>query len=88
VLQLRAAPAAQRVLDEQLTTVAKLAKDNELPYVILTESELKITPWDAAGPDTAQALIDKTSQLRPRIKITELLIGVDEWTASPATLPT
>ena len=69
-----------QLLDEQLATVAKLAKDNELPDAILTESGLKITPLDSAVPDTAQALIDKTSQLLPRIKITELLMDVDEWT--------
>ncbi|MFA9607797.1 hypothetical protein ACERI8_27055, partial [Klebsiella pneumoniae] len=44
---------------------------------ILTESGLKITPLDAAVPDRAQALIDQTSQLLPRIKITELLMGND-----------
>ncbi len=43
------------------------AKDNELPDAILTESGLKITPLDAAVPDRAQALIDQTSQLLPRI---------------------
>ncbi len=56
------------------------AKDNELPDAILTESGLKITPLDAAVPDRAQALIDQTSQLLPRIKITELLMDVDDWT--------
>ena len=37
-------------------------------------------PLDAAVPDRAQALIDQTSQLLPRIKITELLMDVDDWT--------
>ncbi|PXX51588.1 Transposase and inactivated derivatives, TnpA family [Pseudomonas sp. LAMO17WK12:I10] len=69
-----------QLLKQQLATVAKLAKDNELPDAILSESGLKITPLDAAVPDTAQALIDKTSQLLSRIKITELLMDVDEWT--------
>ncbi|MBG2863642.1 Tn3-like element TnAs1 family transposase, partial [Proteus mirabilis] len=69
-----------QLLDEQLATVARLAKDNELPDAILTESGLKITPLDAAVPDRAQALIDQTSQLLPRIKITELLMDVDDWT--------
>ncbi len=50
------------------------------PDAILTESGLKITPLDAAVPDRAQALIDQTSQLLPRIKITELLMDVDDWT--------
>ncbi|ROK78920.1 hypothetical protein BFD59_23450 [Escherichia coli] len=63
-----------QLLDEQLATVTRLAKDNELPDAILTESGLKITPLDAAVPDRAQALIDQTSQLLPRIKITELLM--------------
>ena len=52
-----------QLLDEQLATVTRLAKDNELPDAILTESGLKITPLDAAVPDRAQALIDQTSQL-------------------------
>ncbi|WP_228711881.1 hypothetical protein [Klebsiella variicola] len=37
-----------QLLDEQLATVTRLAKDNELPDAILTESGLKITPLDAA----------------------------------------
>ncbi len=69
-----------QLLDEQLATVTRPAKDNELPDAILTESGLKITPLDAAVPDRAQALIDQTSQLLPRIKITELLMDVDDWT--------
>ncbi|MCS5932700.1 Tn3 family transposase [Klebsiella pneumoniae subsp. pneumoniae] len=69
-----------QLLDEQLATVTRPAKDNELPDAILTESGLKITPLDAAVPDRAQALIDQTSQLLPRIKITGLLMDVDDWT--------
>lgn len=34
-----------QLLDEQLATVTRLAKDNELPDAILTESGLKITRW-------------------------------------------
>jgi len=41
---------------------------------------LKITPLDAAVPDTAQALIDQTAMILPHVKITELLLEVDEWT--------
>jgi hypothetical protein len=53
---------------------------NELPDAIITESGLKITPLDAAVPDTAQALIDQTAMILPHVKITELLLEVDEWT--------
>ncbi len=37
-------------------------------------------PAGCGGADRAQALIDQTSQLLPRIKITELLMDVDDWT--------
>lgn len=54
-----------QLLDEQLTTLTKLAKDNELRDALLTESGLKITPLDSAVPDRAQVLIDQTSQEQP-----------------------
>jgi hypothetical protein len=57
-----------------------MAAANELPDAIITESGLKITPLDAAVPDTAQALIDQTAMILPHVKITELLMEVDEWT--------
>ena len=68
------------LLEQQLTKVNCLALANELPDAIITGSGLKITPLDAAVPDTAQALIDQTSMLLPRVKITELLMDVDDWT--------
>ncbi len=68
------------LLEQQLTKVNCLALANELPDAIITGSGLKITPLDAAVPDTAQALIDQTSMLLPRVKITELLMEVDDWT--------
>ena len=40
----------------------------------------RITPLDAAVPDAAQAMIDQTAMLLPHLKITELLMEVDEWT--------
>lgn len=57
-----------------------MAAANDLPDAIITESGLKITPLDAAVPDTAQALIDQTAMLLPHVKITEMLMEVDEWT--------
>lgn len=68
------------LLNEQLSTVNRLALANELPDAIITETGLKISPQEAVVPDSAQALIDLTSGMLPRIKITELLMDVDDWT--------
>ena len=68
------------LLEQQLETVNRMAASNDLPDTILTESGLKIAPLDAAVPDAAQALIDQTAMQLPPVKITELLMEVDEWT--------
>ena len=68
------------LLEEQLATVNRMALTNDLPDAIITESGLKITPLDAAVPDSAQALIDQTMMILPHVKITELLLEVDKWT--------
>ena len=68
------------LLDQQLETVNRIAAANNLPDAILTESGLKIRPLDAVVPDAAQTLINQATMLLPRIKITELLMEVDEWT--------
>ena len=68
------------LLGEQLTVVNRMAAAAELPHAIITESGLKITPLDAAVPDAAQALIDQTAAMLPHVKITELLMEVDDWT--------
>ena len=69
------------LLEQQLAAVNRMAAANELPdAIITTASGLKITPLDAAVPDAAQALIDQTAMLLPHLKITELLMEVDEWT--------
>ncbi|VDA77016.1 Putative transposase (identified by ISEscan HMM) [Klebsiella pneumoniae] len=68
------------LLEAQLATVNRMAAANDLPDAIITESGLKITPLDAAVPGTAQALIDQTAMVLPHVKITELLLEVDEWT--------
>lgn len=69
-----------RLLENQLSTVNRLALANELPDAITTDSGLKITPLDAVVPETAQQLINQAGMLLPRIKITELLMDVDNWT--------
>lgn len=69
-----------KLLEEQLSAVNRLALANELPDAIITDTGLKITPLDATVPESAQRVIDQTSMLLPRIKITELLMDVDDWT--------
>lgn len=66
------------LLEQQLATVNRLALTNKLPDAIITETGLRISPQDAVMPDEAQALIDLTGGLLPRIKITELLMDVDD----------
>ena len=67
-------------LESQLDVVNRLAAAAELPDAIITESGLKITPLDAVVPDAALALIDQTAAMLPHVKITELLLEVDQWT--------
>lgn len=69
-----------QTLEEQLSTVNRLALADELPDAIITESGLKITPLETIVPQEAQNLIDSTSRLLPRLKITDLLLDVDDWT--------
>ncbi|MBA2729069.1 MAG: Tn3 family transposase, partial [Parachlamydiaceae bacterium] len=67
------------LLEQQLETVNRLAKTNELPDAIFTTSGLKITPLTNAVPIEAEAFTQQAYSLLPRIKITELLMEVDEW---------
>jgi TnpA family transposase len=69
------------LLESQLAQANHLALTDELPdAIITTASGLKITPLDAAVPDEAQSLIDRSAALLPHVKITELLMEVDGWT--------
>jgi hypothetical protein len=66
-------------LEQQLETVDRIAQSGELPDVIITVSGLKITPLASAVPEEADQLI-RQDALLPRVKITELLLDVDDWT--------
>ncbi len=68
------------LLEQQLVTVNRIAAADNLPDAIINASGLKITPLDTAVPDAAQALINQSAMLLPHVKITELLMEVDEWT--------
>ena len=67
-------------LEQQLKTVDRIAQSGELPDVIITVSGLKITPLASAVPEEADQLIRQAYALLPRVKITELLLEVDDWT--------
>jgi TnpA family transposase len=74
-------------LDEKLTLLKTrlailnhMTLANELPDASITESGLKITPLDASVPEAAQALINQVALIMPHVKITELLLEVEEWT--------
>ena len=67
-------------LQEELHRVDQLAAENDLPDAIFTDSGLKITPLDAAVPQGAQKLIEQVAASLPHVKITELLLEVDNWT--------
>lgn len=69
------------LLSQQLKITNKLAKTDKLPDATITPSKgLKITSLDAVTPESAQTLITKITNMLPPIKITELLLEVDEWT--------
>ena len=69
------------LLGRELATVERLAAVGELPDATVTSGgRLKITPLDGAVPDEAQTLTQQASGLLPHLKITELLLEVDDWT--------
>ncbi len=68
------------LLEENLTLVNQMALDDKLPDAIITESGLKVTPLTNTVPDEAEALMHQACNLLPRVKITDLLEEVDEWT--------
>ena len=72
-------------LNDQLQSVDLLAAAIDLPDAILTDAGLKITPLNASVPQSAQSLIDQIAASLPHVKITELLLEVDQWTSGPAS---
>jgi len=68
------------LLGQQLVAVNRMAQSDTLPDAIVTGSGLKITPLTNSVPDEADALMRQAYGLLPRVKITELLLEVDEWT--------
>ncbi len=69
------------ILEREMAMVERLATANELPDAAITSTgRLKVTPLDKAVPDEAAALIQQAYSLLPHVKITDLLLEVDNWT--------
>lgn len=69
------------LLAREMETVEQLAAAQALPDAAITNrGRLKITPLDNAVPDAAAALMQRAYSLLPHLKITELLLEVDDWT--------
>jgi hypothetical protein len=69
------------LLAREMATVEQMAAAQALPGAAITNrGRLKITPLDNAVPDAAAALMQRAYSLLPHLKITELLLEVDDWT--------
>ncbi len=67
-------------LERELATVERLAAQDVLPDASITGAGLKITPLDNAVPEAANVLMRQACGLLPHLKITDLLLEVDNWT--------
>ena len=75
---------ARRVLlVERLTSVEARAKDGLLPDVTINKGVLKITPIEKSTPPEAEALATRLHAMLPRVRVTDLLAEVAEWTRFP-----
>jgi TnpA family transposase len=67
-------------LHEQLSRVGQLAKENALPDVRIDANKVRITPLDAEIPEGVEELARQAYAKVRRIKITQLLIEIDQKT--------
>ena len=86
-LDLAISSSASSYLEERLTllrdtlnAVNQLASHDELPDAELTESGLKVSPLDNDTPEEGEALKQRAYDILPHVKITDLLLEVDNWT--------
>jgi hypothetical protein len=68
------------LLEKRLAHINKLAAEDALPDATITATGLKITPIETSIPKNAKSFVDKATALLPHVKITELLLEVDQWT--------
>jgi TnpA family transposase len=70
----------RREVHDELTTVNGLLEADRLPDVRFKRDRLVITPLATAVPPEAEALVQRAAAALPLVKITELLVEVDELT--------
>ena len=68
------------LLHKELNVVDLLAKTGALPDATITDAGLKITPLENAVPEEVMAFSRQVSSHLPYVKITDVLLDVDEWT--------
>ncbi|MFP1132407.1 Tn3 family transposase [Asticcacaulis sp. W401b] len=68
------------LLRRRIQEVAAKADQGALADVRVSNSGFKITPLNAATPEAAESLGARIYGLLPRVKITELLEEVNQWT--------
>ncbi|MFP1133005.1 Tn3 family transposase [Asticcacaulis sp. W401b] len=67
-------------LQERLTQIEAKAKNGDLTDVAIEKGNLKIAPIEKTTTTISDALINRLYALLPRIRITDLLSEVNEWT--------
>lgn len=68
------------LLEQELAATDHLAATAALPEAQLTERGLRITPLTNLVPPAADRLMRQVADLLPHLKITDLLLEVDDWT--------
>jgi TnpA family transposase len=71
-------------LDAEFLRVDRLAKADQLPEASVVDGVLKIIPPDEQEPEELEQLTRQAYAMLPRIKITDLLVEVDEWASFTA----
>ena len=68
------------LLTDQLHHVDRLAASSTLPDAQIADEPLKVKPLTKSVPEEAERLEADIYSLAPHLKITELLLEVDQWT--------
>ena len=71
------------LLNRRLAEVDERAKDGMLPDVTITQGVLKVAPLVKATPIEAEFLAERLYAMLPRIRVTDLLAEVANWTLFP-----